>query len=79
MAFATRNNPAPAFCENGEPGEEKKVKVELKLLADVGLIGYPNVGKSTIFNLLTGMNQHTGNWAGKTVSVAEAVVKGISY
>ena len=44
MAFATRNNPAPAFCENGEPGEEKKVKVELKLLADVGLVGMPSVG-----------------------------------
>ena len=47
MAFATRSNPAPAFCENGEPGETKKVKVELKLLADVGLVGLPSVGKST--------------------------------
>jgi GTP-binding protein len=44
MAFATRTNPAPAFCENGEPGEVKKVKVELKLLADVGLVGLPSVG-----------------------------------
>ncbi len=50
MAFATRNNPAPAFCENGEPGEEKKVKVELKLLADVGLVGMPSVGKSTFIS-----------------------------
>lgn len=53
MAFATKNNPAPAFCENGEPGEEKKVKVELKLLADVGLVGLPSVGKSTIISKIS--------------------------
>lgn len=50
MAFATRSNPAPAFAENGEPGEYKKVKVELKLLADVGLVGMPSVGKSTLIS-----------------------------
>ena len=50
MAFVTRTNPAPDFAENGEPGEEKKLKVELKLLADVGLVGMPSVGKSTIIS-----------------------------
>ncbi len=50
MAFATHANPAPAFCENGEPGEVRKVKVELKLLADVGLVGMPSVGKSTFIS-----------------------------
>ena len=53
MAFATHNNPAPAYCENGEPGEEVKVKVELKLLADVGLVGLPSVGKSTIISKIS--------------------------
>ena len=53
MAFATRSNPAPAFAENGEPGEEKRVKVELKLLADVGLVGMPSVGKSTLISKIS--------------------------
>ena len=53
MAFATKNNPAPAFCENGEPGEVRKVKVELKLLADVGLVGMPSVGKSTLISMIS--------------------------
>ena len=52
-AFATRQNPAPNFAENGEPGEEKQVKVELKLLADVGLVGLPSVGKSTIISKIS--------------------------
>ena len=53
MAFATHSNPAPAYCENGEPGEVLKVKVELKLLADVGLVGLPSVGKSTIISKIS--------------------------
>ena len=53
IAFATKNNPAPNFAENGEPGEYRKVRVKLKLLADVGLVGFPNVGKSTILSVVT--------------------------
>ena len=53
MAFATHSNPAPSFCENGEPGEIRRVKVELKLLADVGLVGMPSVGKSTIISMIS--------------------------
>ncbi len=46
-AFATHDDPAPGFSEKGEPGEERIVKCELKLIAEVGLIGLPSVGKST--------------------------------
>lgn len=53
IAFATKSNPAPNFAENGEPGEYRKVKVELKLLADVGLVGLPSVGKSTIISKIS--------------------------
>lgn len=53
IALATRTNPAPNYAENGEPGEERSVKVELKLLADVGLVGLPSVGKSTIISKIS--------------------------
>ena len=50
-AFKTQANPAPNFSENGEPGEVKYLKVELKMLADVGLVGLPSVGKSTLISV----------------------------
>ncbi len=52
-AFATHNEPAPKFSELGSPGEEKLIKCELKVMADVGLIGMPSVGKSTILSLIS--------------------------
>lgn len=52
-AFKTPSNPAPNFSENGEPGEVKYLKVELKLLADVGLVGLPSVGKSTLVSMVS--------------------------
>ena len=52
-AFKTLKNPCPTFSENGEPGEEKILKLELKLLADVGLVGLPSVGKSTFLSKVT--------------------------
>lgn len=54
MRFASAKNPAPEIAENGEPGEDRYLELELKMLADVGLIGFPSVGKSTLLSVVTG-------------------------
>jgi GTP-binding protein len=53
IRFATPKNPAPYMAENGEPGEEKELILELKVLADVGLVGFPSVGKSTLLSVVS--------------------------
>jgi GTPase len=53
IRFATPANPAPEIAENGEPGEEREVTLELKVLADVGLVGFPSVGKSTFLSIVS--------------------------
>lgn len=75
MAFATHANPAPAFCENGEPGETIKVKAELKLLADVGLVGLPSVGKSTIISCISAAKPKIAAYHFTTLSPNLGVVK----
>lgn len=51
--FATPANSAPELSENGEPGQERNVQLELKVLADVGLVGFPSVGKSTLLSVVS--------------------------
>ncbi|AMA72136.1 GTPase Obg [Aneurinibacillus sp. XH2] len=53
IRFATPVNPAPEIAENGEPGQERYVRLELKVLADVGLVGFPSVGKSTLLSVVS--------------------------
>jgi GTP-binding protein len=51
--FASPANPAPEIAENGEPGQERNIQLELKVLADVGLVGFPSVGKSTLLSVVS--------------------------
>ena len=74
-AFATHSNPAPEISEYGEPGEEREIKVELKLLADVGLVGMPSVGKSTFLSVISASKPKIAAYHFTTLSPNLGVVK----
>ncbi|MFC6253497.1 GTPase ObgE [Secundilactobacillus hailunensis] len=73
--FATPKNPAPELAENGAPGEERRVRLELKLLADVGLIGFPSVGKSTLLAAITSARPKIGEYHFTTITPNLGMVK----
>ena len=74
-AFATMQDKAPKMSEYGEPGEERKIKCELKVLADVGLVGLPSVGKSTLLSVISASKPKIAAYHFTTLSPNLGVVK----
>jgi GTP-binding protein len=74
MRFATANNPAPHIAEKGEEGQERWVILELKVMADVGLVGFPSVGKSTLLSVVSAAQPKIGAYHFTTITPNLGVV-----
>jgi GTP-binding protein len=74
IRFATARNPAPYLAEKGEPGEERWVVLELKVMADVGLVGFPSVGKSTLLSVVSAAKPKIGAYHFTTITPNLGVV-----